>query len=500
MSDDGPIRVVVSRTPADVGARQRHRAPATPVPPSGDGEGTSRRALRGFRLVAGGQMLSDAACFVGVLFILGFRPTAAVGDLAAIAVLTIGPIVWVGVFHAFGLYGSMHLSAAEEFRRIISAASVGVALLLIAVLPSWVPDSSRARIALAWIAAIALELAARRIWRWCIRILRRRGDLALRTIIVGTNEEAARIIGAMSRPVRGFLPLGSVETASGGRPVDDRRVLGRVESLEGLVRELGIECVFVAASSATQDEVLAISRLCRREGIEMRVSANLPDILVSRLAVQSLDDVLTLSLKPARLSPTQALLKRSFDLAIGLVVGIVLIPIMLMIAVLVPATSRGPVLFRQTRVTKDGRPFTMLKFRTMVRDPERALQGKLIDLTKPFFKMRDDPRLTRIGRILRATSLDELPQLWNVLRGDMSLVGPRPLPADQVAANQELLEPRHEVRAGLTGWWQVNGRSEVEVERALQMDLFYIENWSLSLDLYILLKTIGILLAGRGAY
>ncbi|HET9248498.1 MAG TPA: sugar transferase, partial [Actinomycetota bacterium] len=406
---------------------------------------------------------------------------------------------WVGVFHAFGLYGSMHLSAAEEFRRIISATSVGVAILLITV-PTWLPDSTRARVAFAWLAAIGLELVARRVWRWCIRILRRRGDLAMRTIVVGTNEEAERIIGAMARPVRGFVPLGFVETAAGGGRADAHRVLGRVDRLGELVRELGAECVFVAASSVSQPEVLAISRLCRREGVEMRVSANLPDILVSRLTVQSLDDVLTLSIKPARLSPTQAALKRSFDVTLGLIGGIVMLPVMLIVAVLVPITSPGPVLFRQTRVTKDGRPFTMLKFRTMVRDPDRALQGKLIDLTKPFFKLRDDPRLTRIGRFLRATSLDELPQLWNVIRGDMSLVGPRPLPADQVAANQELLEPRHEVRAGLTGWWQVNGRSEVEVERALQMDLFYIENWSLSLDLYILLKTIGILVAGRGAY
>jgi lipopolysaccharide/colanic/teichoic acid biosynthesis glycosyltransferase len=142
----------------------------------------------------------------------------------------------------------------------------------------------------------------------------------------------------------------------------------------------------------------------------------------------------------------------------------------------------------------------MLKFRTMVNDPAGALDGKLIDLTQPFFKMRDDPRLIRVGRFLRAVSLDELPQLWNVMRGDMSLVGPRPLPAEQVAANIEALAPRHEVRAGMTGWWQISGRSEVDVSEALRMDLFYIENWSLSLDLYIVLKTVGVVIVGRGAY
>jgi lipopolysaccharide/colanic/teichoic acid biosynthesis glycosyltransferase len=124
----------------------------------------------------------------------------------------------------------------------------------------------------------------------------------------------------------------------------------------------------------------------------------------------------------------------------------------------------------------------------------------VIDLTKPFFKLRDDPRLTPIGAFLRRTSLDELPQLWNVVRGDMSLVGPRPLWEEQVRANPELLEARHEVRAGLTGWWQVNGRSDVDPEQAVRMDLYYIQNWSIGLDLYILAKTVIATIARMGAY
>jgi len=497
VSVDGPTKVEGRPVEGDL---EQEQAPQARAERSGSGAfDRSRRALRGFRVVAIGQVVSDGVCFLGLLLVLGHRPAWSAGDLAEVAMLALGPVGWVGVFHAFGLYGSMHLSAAEEFRRIISAVSVGVALVLIAV-PPGIAEVSRARVALAWVTAVVLELAARRVWRWCIRSLRRRGDLAMKTLIVGTNEEAERIAAAMARPVRGFVPLGFVETATDVRRIGGRRILGSVDGLGRLVTDLGVECIFVAASTTSHREMLAIARLCRREGIEMRVSANLPDILVSRLAIQAVDDVLTLSIKPARLSPTQAALKRSFDLVIGMIAAVLTLPIMLVVAVLIPLTSRGSILFRQTRVTKDGRPFTVLKFRTMVRDPEAALRGKLIDLTKPFFKLRDDPRLTPLGRVLRATSLDELPQLWNVLRGDMSLVGPRPLPVEQVAANLELLEPRHEVRAGLTGWWQINGRSEVEVERALQMDLFYIENWSLSLDLYILLKTFGILIASRGAY
>jgi lipopolysaccharide/colanic/teichoic acid biosynthesis glycosyltransferase len=151
-------------------------------------------------------------------------------------------------------------------------------------------------------------------------------------------------------------------------------------------------------------------------------------------------------------------------------------------------------------VTKGGAAFTVYKFRTMLQNGDSLLGDRLADVSSPFFKVEDDPRLTKVGRILRKLSLDELPQLLNVIKGEMSLVGPRPLPVDQVAANLELLGPRHEVPTGVTGWWQVNGRSDLSPEEALRLDLFYIENWSLSLDLYILLKTIGVIFARRGAY
>jgi lipopolysaccharide/colanic/teichoic acid biosynthesis glycosyltransferase len=156
------------------------------------------------------------------------------------------------------------------------------------------------------------------------------------------------------------------------------------------------------------------------------------------------------------------------------------------------------VLFRQDRVTKGGRRFKMVKFRTMVHAPDET-PDRLIDLTRPFFKVRDDPRITPVGRVLRKFSLDELPQLWLVVRGHLSLVGPRPLPADQVEANAHTLAPRHQVRAGVTGWWQVNGRSDVDADEALRLDLFYIENWSLSLDIFILLRTVGAVILRRGA-
>jgi exopolysaccharide biosynthesis polyprenyl glycosylphosphotransferase len=232
----------------------------------------------------------------------------------------------------------------------------------------------------------------------------------------------------------------------------------------------------------------------------MRVSANTREVLTSRVSVHQVHDLMALAVRSATLTGTQAALKRTFDIVVSSICSIVLAPLMLLVAVAIKLTSRGPVLFRQERVTKDGRTFTVYKFRTMIVDPERVLGDEVIDISELFFKMPEDPRLTRIGGFLRSSSVDELPQLWNVIRGDMSLVGPRPLAREQVEANLELLDLRHEVRAGLTGWWQIHGRSGVEPKDALKMDLFYIENWSLTLDLYVLLKTVGVVLRRKGAY
>jgi lipopolysaccharide/colanic/teichoic acid biosynthesis glycosyltransferase len=179
---------------------------------------------------------------------------------------------------------------------------------------------------------------------------------------------------------------------------------------------------------------------------------------------------------------------------------IVVSPIMVLTAAAIRVTSGAPIFFRQQRVTEGARTFVMYKFRTMTNGAQHHAEADGIDTTVPFFKMKVDPRLTKVGRVLRRWSIDELPQLFNVLIGDMSLVGPRPLPAEQVSANIELLGPRHEVRSGITGWWQIQGRSDVDHEEAIRLDHFYIENWSPVLDGYILLRTAGALFMHKGAY
>ena len=264
-----------------------------------------------------------------------------------------------------------------------------------------------------------------------------------------------------------------------------------------------MDCVFVASDAVTSGDVAAIASLARRTHTDVRFSTSYDarDVLTSRVSLQAVHDFVILSFSSSRITGSPAFAKRVLDVAVGTAALVVLSPVMAVVALAVRLTSPGPVFFCQDRVTKDGQVFRMYKFRTMVVDQADRLDARVIDLTTPFFKLDDDPRLTRVGKVLRSSSLDELPQLWNVLRGQLSLVGPRPLPVEQVMSNASVegMQLRHEVRAGLSGWWQINGRSGVTPEEALRMDLFYINNWSFALDLFILLKTVGAVVARSGA-
>jgi len=299
----------------------------------------------------------------------------------------------------------------------------------------------------------------------------------------------------LDNPGSGFVPLGYVR---GSDPViwaNTLPLLGDLEQLQSLIRNHAADCLFVASSALTFEDISWVAQAARKEGVEVRVSANLPRMLTSRLCFQTVGQTIAISLRPVRLTGRQVMVKRGFDLVVASIGLVLAAPLFAAIALAVRLSSPGPVFFRQERVTKDGKVFQMHKFRTMRTGADRAL-----DTSAPFFKMAADSPLTRVGRFIRRTSLDELPQLWDVLVGNMSLVGPRPLPADQVAANVELLRERHEVLAGVTGWWQINGRSSLSPEAALALDRFYIENWSLGLDLYILLRTFGAVASGKGAY
>ena len=471
----------------------------TPLLDGASGLNVGTSALRRYRQVGFALIPIDVLCLTIALLAahalrFGFLPTQdyLIGMAVAAA-------LWIGVFHALGLYAPHHFSWVEEFRRTVSA--VGIGIVLVIMLTFWLDlYLSRSWMAITLLIAFVLEVTARRVVRAYVTRSQTRESLALRTLVIGRQDEASDLLRSLSNPGSGFIPLGFVDVTSPRIAADGLSPIERVARLRFLIRHYRPDCVFIASPTVGTRQMLAVMQAARQEGVLVRVYTHLSGILASRVAVQHLGrGGVALTVKPAGLSASQRIVKRTMDLVVATLALIVASPILLVTALLVRITSGSPVLFSQERVTEGNRTFRILKFRTMAIDADDEEDGAP-DTSTPFFKAKGDPRTTKVGRWLRTLSLDELPQLFNVLLGDMSLVGPRPLPAEQVSANIELLGPRHEVRAGITGWWQIHGRSDLDHEDAIRMDHFYIENWSPSLDIYILVRTVGALLRRQGAY
>lgn len=507
MADDGPILVAsrASDLVADAKGAVDLRELAGPAEagraPKSDVVRVVSGAPRRYRLIGIGQAVTDTLSIITALFLsylIRFDLPIFAGYLVLLATM---PLLWLLVFRGFSLYSPQHLSGWEEFRRLIGASSLGI--VLIVMTSFWSKASlSRVWVGLTWLIVLVLELAGRRAWRWLIGRMKADGRLSLRTFIIGADPDGVQLARALAKPGSGFQPVGFITTTKNDIDSETLPVIGGVDDLVPGIYDYGIDCLFIAATDLKQKDLIKLAQLSRQHDAQIRVAAHMPEILSPRLSIQPIEGVMTLAIKPVKLTGSQTIIKRIFDLGAALVGMILVSPILVGTAIAIKLTSRGSIFFKQHRVTKGGHIFTMFKFRTMRNDADLYLKKQGIDSTAPFFKLgEDDPRLTKTGKFLRKFSLDELPQLLNVIRGDMSLVGPRPLPAEQVAANLELLGPRHEVLAGVTGWWQIQGRSEIEdPDEAVRMDLFYIENWSVALDLYVLFKTIGTILKGRGAY
>ncbi len=447
-----------------------------------------------YRVMAGWMAVTDAASFAGAVYLASLLRfgTAPLPESVVVTLLVV-PLLAVGMFWTFGLYQISRLSPAEELRRVIGAIALATTLR-IAVSAVF---TSRGYVVQKWagltlLFSFAFVLASRFAWHKYMGRLRRAGTLAYRVLILGTNQEAVRIAEALGTEASGFLPIGMIEP-DGGPPSDPPLpVLGGIEDLSKVIQQEGVECVFVASSAINPEVTKRIVRRLRHHQVEVRFSANLMEIMASRLTVNPVGNLLALSLRPVRLTRSKAMAKRTFDLTMGAVVLAATTPIWLVSAFATKLTSRGPVLFRQERAGRDARLFTMYKFRTMLDGAESMLPdvaGRNM-ASGPLFKIEHDPRITPFGRFLRRFSLDELPQLLNVLKGEMSLVGPRPPLPSEVAAYEDWHHDRLEVRPGITGLWQVGRRPDWSFDDYVRLDLFYIENWSVTYDLFILAKTL----------
>jgi exopolysaccharide biosynthesis polyprenyl glycosylphosphotransferase len=389
--------------------------------------------------------------------------------------------------------------------KIASSSTTGVALVvLLAIIQR--PLYSRLIYAFAWAAIVVLLCAGRGVlislqrWRWA------RGLGRERVLVVGGTGLGRQVMESIvARPYLGYALVGYLDDGAPPpmqRPDSHFRHLGPVEELVAFVRAGAADQVILALPFWKHHQLPALVAICREAGVEFRVAPDLYELSFDRVAVADLSGIPLIGLKEISLRGWNLVLKRAIDLALTLLAAPVLLPTAGLIALAIRRDSAGPVIFRQQRVGRCGRPFTAYKFRTMVADAE-ALKAELVALNEadgPLFKMRNDPRTTRVGRLLRRTSLDELPQFWNVLRGEMSLVGPRPPTPDEVADYAEWHRRRLDVTPGLTGLWQVLGRSDTSFDEMVRLDIYYAENWSPSMDLRILLQTIPVVISGKGAY
>src|SRR3954451_15703215 len=416
------------------------------------------------------------------------------------------PLGWLILLWANGTYDRRYLGlGSEEFKRVVRTSVTVVACVSLLAF-STKTQLSRGTVFTVSVCALLFILVFRVVARQILHLARRRtGHGAHRMVLVGALPEALEVYTAVTRsPAAGLIPVAIHLTdgyaAARGIETPVPVYVGR--DLLALVREVGADTIAVCGSaSAEPGELRRLAWQLEGTGVDLVVAPQLTDIAGPRVHIRPIEGLPLLHVEEPTLSGPGWLIKNLMDrVAAGLGL-LILSPLLAAIALGIKLTSPGPVFFRQPRVGHEGRTFRVWKFRTMDVDAEerRATLEELNESDGLLFKMKEDPRIFAFGKKLRATSLDELPQLINVLKGEMSLVGPRPLPADD---GDYLGDVRRRllVRPGITGLWQVSGRSDLSWDEAVRLDLYYVDNWSLTYDLSILWRTIWVVLRRKGAY
>jgi exopolysaccharide biosynthesis polyprenyl glycosylphosphotransferase len=415
--------------------------------------------------------------------------------------------IWLALMAANRLYDRRYILAGmEEYTRIANACTAGVVAIIVISFFDTTLFISRGWVAFVWVLSILCAGGFRFTVRRLLRQLRRRGMLASRALIVGANEEAK----ALAEQIRGDIGCGTqivgfVDSASqpGTEVIDDLRVVGDLTALDALMRRQRVTDVIVATTALSRDDFLDLYRTVgRAEGIQLRLSSGLYEILTTGVTVQEVGGVPLITPQQVRITGVDAALKGILDFTASLLAVLLLGPAMLALALIVKLDSPGPALHRRRVLGVGGKPFDALKFRTMVVNADEVLarDSQLRAAFDQGFKLKRDPRVTRVGRFLRRTSLDELPQLLNVLMGDMSLVGPRMIIADEASRYGKWAMNLLTVKPGITGPWQVRGRSDITYPERVRLSMHYIRNYTIWLDLEILLRTVYVVLARKGAY
>ncbi len=393
----------------------------------------------------------------------------------------------------------------DQTHRIVNATAKSTVVMLAVTFLLQPLQYSRLLLVEAGIIAVVLLAISRAIQGAIIGHLHARGHGAHRAIIVGAGEVGRTVMRTVvARPELGYRIVGFVDDNpdKGSSKIGRFDGLGPIDHLPQLIEEQTIDEVIITLPWMYHRKIMGVVRTCEQKRVSVHIVPDLFQLSLSRVGVDDLDGIPLVGVREVGFGESVQTMKRVIDMGVAAVALMLGAPVLGLIAAAIRLDSPGPVIFRQTRVGTNGHHFEMWKFRSMVEGAEEDLAGlrDLNEVEGPIFKMKDDPRVTPVGRFLRRRSLDELPNLWNVLRGDMSLVGPRPPLPSEVREYAEWHKKRLEVRPGVTGLWQVSGRSLLSFDEQCLLDIYYIENWSLWLDLKILMRTVPRVVFGIGAY
>jgi exopolysaccharide biosynthesis polyprenyl glycosylphosphotransferase len=393
----------------------------------------------------------------------------------------------------------------DELYGVLNATTTAIMLMIVFVFFYRSLFYSRIIFVYAGILILVLLSSLRLVRRLILGRLRQAGQGVDRLLIIGAGEVGRAVMrNIIAQPELGYQVIGFLDDdpAKSSTDIGPIKALGAVENLPQVIETLAIAQVIITLPWQYHRKTVRLVLEAEEAGVRARVVPDLFQLSLGGVDVETINGIPLISIKQTALTGWNLVLKRILDLSFAIPFTLVMAPIWLIIAVAIKLDSPGPVFFKQERAGKGGKAFRVYKFRSMVVGAE-AEQAKLAaqnEATGPLFKIRDDPRRTRVGRFIRQTSLDELPQFINVIRGEMSVVGPRPALFSEVAQYQEWQRKRLDIQPGVTGLWQVSGRSDLTFDEMVMLDIYYGENWSLGADIRIMLRTVPQFLFGDGAY
>lgn len=461
----------------------------------------------GFLDIAGVAVAFALAYLIRLKWGLPFLETPSHSLDFYVALAYVAVPVWLAIFAVYHLYDRQYLlGGVREYTAVINACTVGMVVVIVASFFQPSIFISRGWLVISWVLAIIVVGASRFTIRRVVYRLRSYGWFMDPTIIVGANEEARALAEhLLSTSVNGLQIVGAVDDGvpAGTTLVDGISVLGRTEDLHYLIGKHGAKELLVATSALPRESLLELFRTFgRQQGVRLQMSSGLFEILTTGVTVRHVGGLPLISPEKFRITGIDAAMKSALDYAGAIVALVITSPLFALLALLVKLDSPGPVFHRRRVLGREGRAFDALKFRTMVINADELLETD-VTLRQQFeqdFKLKDDPRVTRVGKFLRRTSLDELPQLINVLLGQMSLVGPRMIAPEETSRFGRWQLNLLTVKPGITGPWQVNGRNELSYDQRVSLSMHYIRNYTIWLDLQILFQTIPTVLWRRGAY